>query len=241
MLQLRSLALALSFSLCAGSLGCLTFNHSEADVDRTPVVNTGAGATILYPGRSVAMPPPVHPSKIGNPPPQATGSPAPQGAPPGYPPSQGAPAPYGQPQAAPQSSPQGYPPQPGYPPQSGAVPPSQPPQGYGSPEYTPQTSSGSGGGMTMLGGATVEEDYHVKVDEEPLYFKYLMLPFAVAAAPFKYAYDKARGEHEPGPAVPTLDQQAPPPQPSAAPQDYESRRLEQMERELLQQSPRALS
>jgi hypothetical protein len=226
MWQMRSVALALALATGLGSFGCMSINKREHDVDRTPIVNTGAGATILYPGRSVAMPPPVHPRNIGAP--VAPGGSS-QGATSGYPPQQPAP--------------QGYPQQQGYPPQSGAPAP-QGQASSGAPAYTPeyasaQPSSG-GGGLTMLGGTSVEEDRHARIDEEPLYFKYLALPFAVAAAPFKYVYEKARGEHQPGPAVPTLDKTAQPPQPSAAPQDYETRRLEQMERELGQQQPQAV-
>ena len=216
MWQMRSVALALALATSLVSLGCMSINKREHDVDRAPVVTTGAGATILYPGRSVPMPPPVHPREVGAP--VAPG--ASSGSTSGYPPSQPAP--------------QGYPPQGGAPaPEAQASPPS------GAPSYTPeyassQPSSG-GGGMTMLGGTSIEEDRHARIDEEPLYFKYLALPFAVVAAPFKYVYEKARGEHEPGPPVPTLDKTAQPPQPSAAPEDYETRRLEQMERELAQQ------
>ena len=39
----------------------------------------------------------------------------------------------------------------------------------------------------------------------------------MVAAPFVYAADKVRGEPEPGPAVPTLDNAPPPPPPGPAP------------------------
>ena len=228
MRQMRSAALVLVFATSLVSLGCMSINKREHDVDRAPVVTTGAGATILYPGRSVAMPPSVHPREVGVP--VAPGASSGSGSSTGYPPSQPAP--------------QGYPPQPGTPPQSGApapqaqgYPPSGAP-GY-TPEYAPPQPAPGGGGLTMLGGTSIEEDRHARIDEEPLYFKYLALPFAVVAAPFKYVYEKARGEHEPGPPVPTLDKTAQPPQPSAAPQDYETRQLQEMERQLAQQQPQA--
>jgi len=225
---LRSWLLAL---VCVGSLatlGCPAINKRQKDIDRSPVVTTGAGATILYPGRSVAMPPAMHPSHVPAPVPGA--APAQGGA--AYPPTPGA--------AYPPTPGAAQPPAPGaaYPPSSGAgYPPSSAGAGYppsGSPENSAAPAPSSPGGMTLLGGAQIEENRHVIVDEEPLYLKYLMLPFAVAAAPFKYAAEKARGETTPGPALPTLENSKPPPAPSAAPQDYESRRLEQMERELAQ-------
>src|SRR5215831_18804822 len=46
MRQMRSVALALALATGLGSLGCMTINKRENDIDRTPVVTTGAGATI---------------------------------------------------------------------------------------------------------------------------------------------------------------------------------------------------
>ena len=223
MLRSRSWLRGLLVFPCAAALGCMTINQKERDVDRTPVVTTGSGATIIYPGRSIPMPPPVHPKHV----PYGSGAAAQPGS---------APVPQGQ-------APQGSPPQ-GYPqaPSGGYVQPgtagssSQVPS-YGGPESTggPVTSSG-GGGLTMIGGATTEETEHIDVNEQPIYFKYLALPFAVAAAPFKYVIDKLDGEHEPGPEVPTLENRPTQPPPVSQPaNDYETRLLENMERELAQQ------
>ena len=36
--------------------GCIAYNNTTNDWDRTPIVNTGAGASIIYPGQAPAMP-----------------------------------------------------------------------------------------------------------------------------------------------------------------------------------------
>jgi hypothetical protein len=214
MLRSRSWLRTLLVFPCAAALGCLTVNKQERDIDHTPVVTTGAGATIIYPGRSVPMPPPVHPKQV----PYGQGAPGQPGS---------APAPQGQ--GYPAQAPSGYV-QPGTAGSSSQVP------GYGGPEAGGGPVTPSGGGLTMIGGATTEETQHVTVDETPVYFKYLALPFAVAAAPFKYVADKMRGEHQPGPEIPTLENRPPQPPPVSRPAtDYESRLLENMERELAQQ------
>jgi len=38
--------------IAAGSVGCFAHSRGEQDWDDNPVVNTGAGATILYPGQT---------------------------------------------------------------------------------------------------------------------------------------------------------------------------------------------
>jgi hypothetical protein len=221
----RSALFVLALSSCMATTGCMSINKRQKDIDRSPVVTTGAGATIMYPGRSVPMPPAMHPSHVPAPVPGSAAAP------------QGAPVAPGAPGAAPPAPGASYPPAgAGYPPAGANYPP---PTASPDSGPTPGSGSGGGGGLSMIGGAQVEEDYHVTVDEEPLYFKYLMLPFAVAAAPFAYAAEKMRGEQEPGPELPTLENSRPAPAPSAAPTDYESRRLEQMERELTQRGPAA--
>lgn len=197
-------------------LGCPGVNQRKRDIDRTPVTDFGTGASILYPGQS----PPVyqggqHPKQTGQ---GSFGS--------GNAPAQ-APAPTSQ------ASPTSQPAQPAQPPQlATASPPAPAPRGGGSH-------------ITMIGGNTTEQESHISIDEKPIWWKYVTLPVAVAAAPFKYAYDSLRPEPEAGPEVPTLEN-APPPAPPApaptdraapgsqrsAPGDYESHALQQLEREL---------
>jgi hypothetical protein len=167
------------------------YQKQERDVDRTPTVDTGAGASIIYPGQTA-------PGLPGTPPPQGAGAPQP---------------PYGAAQAA------------------------QPPPEYRQPyESGASSTSGapSGGGVTMIGGSEIDEKTHRRVHSEPVVWKYLALPLAVAAAPFKYAADKARGEPEPGPSIPDNSPAVPqsPPGPPAV--DYETAALRDMERELAQ-------
>jgi hypothetical protein len=95
----------------------------------------------------------------------------------------------------------------------------------------------------MIGGSTVEEQRHQKIEEAPTWWKYVRLPFALAAAPFVYAADKLQGEPEPGPEVPGAEriQPAPPPQ-RPPPVDYETATVRRLEDELdrrAAQAPRA--
>lgn len=167
----RSQAAAL---LAAATLlpGCLYYGNQGQDVDRTPIVDTGVGATIMMPGQSApAMPGGAEPSAPGS----ASGGSG-TGA------------------------------------SSGAQP--------------------GGGRMTMIGGTRVDETSHARVHEEPVFFKYLALPFALAAAPFVAAKQAIQGEPEPGPEVPRVD--PPRPQASAKPAggSYEQHLLDGMEQEL---------
>lgn len=191
----RTHALGLLIAIAAILLGCPVgyYQNQQRDVDRTPTVDTGAGASIIYPGQTApGMPGATQP-----------GASAPSGA---REPSQ---QPYGAAQAA------------------------QPPPEYGHPYGA---SAPSGGGVTMIGGSKVDEKKHQKVQSQPLVFKYLALPFAVVAAPFKYAADKVRGEPEPGPAVPESYPQAPTPTPGPPPVDYETASLRDLERQLAERS-----
>ncbi len=159
--------------LCALlALGCAYANRGS-DRDRTPVIDTGAGARILYPGQSAVMPGQAAPSTA----PQPAGSPDPA---PGV---------------------------------EGAI--------------APGTT-----GVTFIGGANQDDKRSVRIKESPIYYKYLLLPFAVAAAPFVALADALRGEEEPGPEIPQPAHAKPAPPPPPQPVDYESQRLEAMEREL---------
>jgi hypothetical protein len=91
---------------------------------------------------------------------------------------------------------------------------------------------GQGMPISMIGGTKVDEERHLSVKEEPIWWKYVVLPFAVAAAPFKYAADKVRGEPEPGPAVPQNEPARPKPVAPPKSVDYETARMQQLEREL---------
>ena len=166
--------------------GCLYYGNQSRDIDRTPIVDTGVGATILMPGQSA-------PSFPG-------GSATPGGAAPGAPGS-----------------------------------------GSGGPDSAPGSGAPAGGGrISMIGGTRVDETRHVRVHEEPVFFKYLGLPFALAAAPFVAAKQAIEGEPEAGPEVPRVD----PPRPQAAAKppgaSYEEHLLDGLERELDQrQAPAA--
>ena len=62
----RALALSTLAVTAAQSLGCWAIHNAERDVDRSPVVNTGAGATIIYPGQNAPMHPGnYHPREAG--------------------------------------------------------------------------------------------------------------------------------------------------------------------------------
>lgn len=173
---------------CASLVGC-AYGDYERDVDRTPVVNTGAGATIIYPGQ--------------------TAPPAPGSVMPGAEPAGGA---------------------------TGTG------TGSADPETTGSHRSGSapgGGNVTFIGGSAIDEKRSLRVHEEPSYYKYLGLPFAILAAPFVAIAEAVRGEPEEGPEIPQTHA-APQTGPTApAPPDYETQQLEAMERELAQRGAAA--
>src|SRR5262245_48469098 len=150
--------------------GCLYYGNQSQDVDRTPRVDTGVGASILMPGQSApSFPEPGAPGSVTNP----SGTNAETGA--------GAPS--------------------------------------------------GGGRLTMIGGSRIDETNHVKVHEEPIWLKYLTLPFAAVAAPFVAAKEAIQGEPEPGPEVPRVN----PPQPQAAKPratSYEEHLIDDLDREL---------
>ncbi|MBW2541433.1 MAG: hypothetical protein JRF15_05010 [Deltaproteobacteria bacterium] len=217
---------------------CMAYNDTTSDVDRTPIMNTGTRAGIIYPGQSApAMPGSVPQTQYG--PPGTTSQsgyppvPQPQ-APPAYPPGAApAPQPYANPQANPYPSPQANP----YPsPQANPYPDPQ------NPYPVPQANPAGDDQISMLGGSRMEETKHLDERNEPLVVKYLMAPLKLLAAPFILAKEAFEGEPEPGPPVPRRadpqlpsEQQsraAPPPQPQ--PTDYESAMLRDLERQLEQ-------
>ena len=228
----RALPTLVALGLAASSaLGCWAVAKRDGDLDRAPVVNTGAGATVIYPGQaSPPHPGNYHPREAGY------GQHLPQA---------GSPAPAASGAAA------------HLPPDAVASGAAQPPPEYGSRSGSGSRAGGGGGGISMLGGAEQEIEKHISINEEPMWLKYAVLPFAVAAAPFKYGYDKIRGEPAPGPAVPRIGTQprpelerqpqygdtgtsrAGPPQATTAataPSNYETARLQGLERELAQRS-----
>ena len=230
MRRARALAIASLTLTAAQSLGCWAINNREGDLDSSPVVNTGAGASIIYPGQSApAHPGNYHPREAGYgqgvmaPNPGAPPSGYAPGAAPGYaPPAQNGRAP------APTSG--------SYPVPAGAVAPqvAVPPPEYGSGSASRSgTAAPRGSNIAMLGGAEIEKTEHVKVNEEPKFLKYLALPFAVLAAPIKYGADKVAGEPVAGPPVPRNESQPRPElQTAPAPTDYETARLQGIDREL---------
>lgn len=90
--------------------------------------------------------------------------------------------------------------------------------------------------LSSLGGTRVDEESHLSAREEPVWWKYLTLPFAVIAAPFKLAADSTSEPTEAGPAVPEPAPKAAAPEPVAPRVDYETARLQQLERELDQRA-----
>ncbi len=163
---------ALALALVAPLGGCFAYGHGTRDIDRTPIVNTGAGATILYPGQAPPMPGQTYPNSS---------------------------------------------------PEAGA-----PGTGTGTASHAPAST----GPITMIGGAQQEELRHEAFREEPIWYKYLALPFAVAAAPFKKIAEALHDEPEPGPAIPRANSAPKRPSSKEPPPNYESTRLLSIEREL---------
>ncbi len=201
--------------------GCMAYSRSDRDLDRTPIVNIGSRASIIYPGQSApnfpTLPPPPGStaaqtySSQSNGPNGQSGQSSQYGGPPG------------QPNADPLST--QSPDQPSY------QPAYQPP---------PAPQSDPDAGMTMLGGAREDITRHTTIREDPLFMKYLTAPLVIAAAPFVLAKEAIVGEPEPGPAVPRppnpTSQSAQPPPPRA--QNYEERRLQNMSQELSERQAR---
>ncbi len=221
----------------AGLAGCFAFGSRDHDLDRTPIVNAGAGATILMPNQQAPVyhpggqsygPPGGHLSHQGQPAPAgAAGAMAPAPAPPGAWPVSG----------------------------SGSGSSSGSGSGWGSQGAQqgavqgPAAGAAAPGAVTFIGGAETNEVEHLHYNEEPSWFKYAALPFALVAAPFKFAAEKLAGEPERGPEVPRATTPMPsgpapapiqeaegtapaPSPPRAVGRDYESLRLAELERQL---------
>jgi hypothetical protein len=90
----------------------------------------------------------------------------------------------------------------------------------------------SSGPLTMIGRSSIDEERNMSAHEESTWMKYVALPFAVLAAPFKAAAEAARGEPEPGPPVPNTTPERPQAEQRPAPVDYNTQRLQEMEQEL---------
>lgn len=213
--------------------GCFAFGSRDHDIDHTPIMNTGAGATILMPGQQAPV---YHPGG------QSWG---PAGGHLSYP-QQGSPGGAAVPVPAP---PIGWP-------GSTSASGSQSGSGSGSPAAQQGVVQNQGpaagtpaGTVSFIGGAESNEVEHLHYNEEPSWFKYVMLPFAVVAAPFQLAAEKLAGEPEPGPEVPWATTpmphgSAPPPvqelplaqregsEALAPARDYESQRMAELERQL---------
>lgn len=184
--------------------GCMSYSRATADVDRTPIVNTGTRASIIYPGQSVPMP--------GLP---STGAPAAGTAP--------------QPQAAPAGTTtgqvgDGQPGQSGTPPQPGGATASQ----TAAPEGDGMTFIG-GARMDEQKHIDVREDpLMVKYLTAPLAL--LAAPFVLAKEALEG--DPEPGPAIPQAAAPTRPPAPAPSAPSSQPPDYETAMLQNMEREL---------
>jgi len=226
--------------------GCMAYSNAERDLDRTPIVNVGSRASIIYPGQSApafpTLPPP--PGSAGaqnystqNGPNGQSGQSNQYGAPP----PQNSPQNNPQANAYPQNQPNGYyqnPQAPGGGPQSYEQQSQQQVQTQPQPQVQ---QADPNAGMTMLGGAREDVTRHTSIREDPLFMKYLTAPLAVAAAPFVLAKEAIQGEPEPGPPVPRppnpTSQPSQPPPPRAAP-GYEERRMQDMARELAERQAR---
>lgn len=214
--------------------GCMAYTYADSDVDRTPIVNIGSRASIIYPGQSApgfpTLPPPPGSTGVQNYSSQSNGpnqtsQSSQYGAPSGQ---------YGGNQPHTQQPP-GPPPYP----QSSQW---QPPQGQGTPQaqWAPQAPRDPNAGMVMLGGAREDITQHTSFRQDPLFLKYLTAPLVVAAAPFVLAKEAIVGQPEPGPAVPR------PPNPTSRPPqpplpratNYEERAMNDMARELSERQVR---
>lgn len=210
--------LLLAAPLVAG-LGCFAYANQKADRDEHPITNHGVGATIVYPGQGPAMPATPRPGGGSYP----GGSGSTQGS--GVPGAQGAPSSQGgASQGAPGGAPQGSHPQ-------GRAAPPQGGPGGGAPG---QTVHPGGSHLTFIGGAERDEEEQIELRAEPPWWKYLALPFAVVAYPFKAVGDALTGEDGPPEAAASPHAQGPTPPPAPVDPDaaHEQARLEALEREL---------
>ncbi|MEE8474962.1 MAG: hypothetical protein V3T01_06405 [Myxococcota bacterium] len=178
-----SILLRIAALLGAASLvGCIAYGRGQRDVDRSPIVDTGVGATVLYPGESPVPPrgPTIQRSHSGPGSEAATRSGTPAGA-------------------------------------------------AGSP--------GESVAITSIGRAQRDEVSHAQYREDPLFHRYLALPFVWLAAPFRLL--SMTREPEPGPEVPRATVARPLPVRSEPLPDYEASRLRELEQELDERIARA--
>ena len=226
---------ALALAALVALPGCFAFGSRDHDIDHTPIVNAGAGATILMPGQQAPV---YHPGG------QSWGPPGGHLSYPQQNPAGGAagPAPVPVPPVGVPGSASGS--------QSGGgwgAPASQ----QGSVQSQAPGAGAPAGSVTFIGGAETNEVEHLHYNEEPSWFKYAMLPFAILGAPFQLAAEALEGDPEPGPEVPRATtpmphgvapppvqeaaraQSAPGPAPGPAPgSDYESQRMAELEQQL---------
>ena len=190
--------------------GCMAYNHTDSDFDRTPIVNTGTRAAIIYPGQGA----PAMPGSV----PQA------QYAPPGS-----------GPQHAPPATPEQQPPYPpGTPVSPGAAPAPQPhtsPQSGSAPED--QISLLGGSRIDENRRVSIRKDpLVVKYLTAPL--KLVAAPFVLAKEALEGEPEPGPAiPRRPEPQLPHAQsgaRAAPPPQHTAT--DYETAMLEDLERQL---------
>lgn len=195
---------------------CMAYSHADFDTDRTPIVNVGSRASVIYPGQSGPAFPVFAPPTGSVAPGNTTQRQSSQGG--------STQSSYADPQEVP----------PGQQPTPGVQPPAPPP-------YQPPRDPNAG--MTLIGGAREDITTHKTVREDPLFMKYLTAPLAVVAAPFVMAKEAIQGDPEPGPPVPrapgpqapvTAQRRDTVTTPAPAPQTYEQQLMREMERELAQ-------
>ena len=190
--------------------GCLGYNNTSFDTERTPIVNTGARASIIYPGQSA----PAMPGSV----PQ--GQPALPGSSPQYAPNT---------QNAQPTTPEQQPPYPS------SAPPT--PQAFANPQSgsTPDGQISFLGGSRIEASRHVDirkEPLMLKYLKVP--FKLVAAPFVLAKEALEGEPEPGPAiPRRPDPQLPRAQSgagTAPPPQPSAV--GYESARLEDLERQL---------
>jgi len=200
--KIGKLALVAPLSM---SLGCVAYSNVQRDIERTPTINTGAGATVLMPGQSAPLLPPE----------------AYMNAPPGV---QAAPGqPYGA-GGAPAAAPYAGAAAPGY------AQPGVPAPGYGTPGMPGGPPIASSPNISFIGGADQDVKRHDEFRQDPLIVKALLAPLAAVAYPFKKAYEALQGDPEP--VVVPEAAQAPPRSASDFDSAYEEAQLRELERQL---------
>jgi antitoxin component YwqK of YwqJK toxin-antitoxin module len=195
--------------------GCMAYNNTSSDFDRTPIVNTGTRAAIIYPGQGA----PAMPGSV----PQA------QYAPPGSNPQQAQPA-------TPEQSPP-YPP--GAPVSPGGAPAPQP---YANPQSgsAPDGQISFLGGSRMDESRHVDirkEPLVIKYLTAP--FKLIAAPFVLAKEAIEGEPEPGPAiPRRPDPQLPQAQSAAGTAPPAQNPvTDYEAAMLEDLERQLDERRP----